>query len=360
MRELKDLRVLFVGDLNQGTRSLMRAQKIHSLCGELVTLSNTPVPFIAGINKPNISSRVFNKLRIPLDEAGINKALEDISDSYKNFDIAWIDKSNMLKPETLRKLKKINSKTVLISVSEDDMYALHNRSRYYENCLPLYDLVFTTKTYNIEELMHLGAKRAEYFLDSYDEDFHRPLAEYEDVESKDINVCFIGTYEPERADTISWLGNNGIQIAVYGNGWESLIGSHQNIQIKKCPVYGAEYIRTINRTKINLGFLRKINRDQVTSRSMEITGAGSFLLAERTERHLQLFEEGIEAEFFSSDQELLEKINAYLSKPEEIKRIGQSGRLRCIRSGYGMKGLIASMLTRALNDSNVPVNFHVD
>lgn len=347
MRDLKDKTVLFVGDLNQGTRSLMRAEKLKSLCASVVTLSNTPVPFIAGIDKPTFLARVLNKLRLPHDETSINDALRKMSRSNGMFDIVWIEKSTMLRPETIRALRNAFPESCLISLSEDDMYALHNRSRYYEKCLPLFDVVFTTKTYNLEELKKLGARRTEFFLDSYDEELHRPLTEYDALEKKDIDVSFIGTHEAERAATIRWLGTQGIRVVVFGNGWDSQRAGYPNIEVKNRPVYGGEYVEVINRSKINLGFLRKINRDQVTSRSMEITGAGGFLLAERTTRHTELFEEGVEADFFSSDEELLEKIRMYLNTPETIRRIGIAGRQRCLRSGYGMKEQVIAVLNRA-------------
>jgi spore maturation protein CgeB len=347
MRDLKDKTVLFVGDLNQGTRSLMRAEKLKSLCASVVTLSNTPVPFIAGIDKPTFLARVLNKLRLPHDETSINDALRKMSRSNGMFDIVWIEKSTMLRPETIRALRNAFPESCLISLSEDDMYALHNRSRYYEKCLPLFDVVFTTKTYNLEELKKLGARRTEFFLDSYDEELHRPLTEYDALEKKDIDVSFIGTHEAERAATIRWLGTQGIRVVVFGNGWGSLKERCPNIDVKNRPIFGGEYVQVINRSKINLGFLRKINRDQVTSRSMEITGAGGFLLAERTPRHTELFEEGVEADFFSSDKELLEKIRMYLNTPETIRSIGLAGRQRCLRSGYGMKEQVIAVLNRA-------------
>lgn len=346
MLDLKTKKVLFVGDLNQGTRSLMRAQKLKDLCGEVVTLTNTPVPFIAGIHKPSLLTRVLYKLRLPQDETTINQTLQRLARSGEIFDAFWFEKSIMLRPETLKLIKQALPEARLISISEDDMYALHNRSRYYEKSLPFYDVVFTTKTYNLEELKQLGARRTEFFLDSYDEDLHRPLVGFHVMDDKDIDVSFVGTYEKERGQTIQWLAAQGVRIVVYGNGWASLKNSHPNLDILNRPVYGEEYVEIINRSKINLGFLRKINRDQVTSRSMEITGAAAFLLAERTDRHLKLFEESVEAEFFSSDEELLEKIKKYLCDPEQARRIGLAARERCLRSGYGMREQVAAILNR--------------
>jgi spore maturation protein CgeB len=346
MLDIKSKRVLFIGDLNEGTRSLMRAQKLRDLCGEVVMMSNTPVPFIAGINKPSFFARVLYKLRRPCDETAINQALQGLVHRGEVFDIFWIEKSIMLRPKTLKVIKRTLPKAHLISISEDDMSAPHNRSYYHDKSLPYYDVVFTTKTYNLHELKQLGAKRTEFFLDSYDEDLHKPSADFGMVYKQDIDVSFVGTYEKERSETIKWLAAQGVRIVVFGNGWTSLKNSHPNLDIQNRPVYGEDYVEVISRSKINLGFLRKINRDQVTSRSMEITGAGGFLLAERTDRHLELFEEGLEAEFFSNDLELLGKIKKYLGSPEQARRIGLAARKRCVHSGYGMREQMVAMLNR--------------
>ncbi len=346
MLDLKNKRVLFVGDLNQGTRSLMRAQKLSDLCGKVVALTNTPVPFIAGIHKPSLFNRVLYKLGLPRDETSINQSLQRLAQNGEVFDYLWFEKSIMIHPKTLKLIKHAMPKARLISISEDDMYARHNRSRYYEKSLPFYDVVFTTKTYNLLELKKIGARRTEFFLDSYDEDLHRPLIGFDIIKNKDIDVSFVGTYEKERAQTIQWLAAQGVRVVVFGNGWTSLKNSHPNLDIQNRPVYGEAYVEIINRSKINLGFLRKINRDQVTSRSMEITAAAAFLLAERTDRHVELFEEGVEAEFFSNNQELLGKIREYLHQSECVRRIGLAARERCLRSGYGMRDQIVAIMNR--------------
>jgi spore maturation protein CgeB len=86
-----------------------------------------------------------------------------------------------------------------------------------------------------------------------------------------------------------------------------------------------------------LNFLRKINRDEVTSRSVEIPACGGFMLGERTERHLEFFKEGQQAEFFESNDELLSKTRYFLGHPEERIKIAQAGRDRCLSSAYSMR-----------------------
>jgi spore maturation protein CgeB len=93
-----------------------------------------------------------------------------------------------------------------------------------------------------------------------------------------------------------------------------------------------------------LGLLSKWIPETSTARTFEIPASGSFLLAERTPEHEQYFEEGREAEFFSTEAELVEKLRKYLSDSAARARIAAAGRLRCTRSGYSyeasMKGLL--------------------
>jgi spore maturation protein CgeB len=131
------------------------------------------------------------------------------------------------------------------------------------------------------------------------------------------------------------LAQNGIPVRIWGGGWqEKWSVSHPNLKIESSPIWGADYARTICSFDINLNFLRKVNRDLQTTRSMEIPACGAFMLAERSAEHLELFEEGKEAEFFGSDAELLEKVKYYLIHETARRQIARAGRDRCLRSGY--------------------------
>ena len=94
------------------------------------------------------------------------------------------------------------------------------------------------------------------------------------------------------------------------------------------------YASAISAFRINLCFLRKANRDRVTTRSVEIPACGGFMLAERTEEHLALFEEDVEAAYFSNDDELLDKARWYLAHEGARARVAEAGRRRCWSGSY--------------------------
>jgi spore maturation protein CgeB len=61
------------------------------------------------------------------------------------------------------------------------------------------------------------------------------------------------------------------------------------------------------------------------------------LLADRTEEHQGFFEEGVEADYFSSDEELIDKAVFYHQNPDVRIKIAAAGRARCVSSGYSYR-----------------------
>jgi len=341
------MKILFIGDLNEYGRSFQRYRNLKELGHEVAGLSHTPVSAEAGSDKKGgFLSRVAWRLRFPLDTTGVNNNIKEVV-TKNDFDIIWVEKGNTIRPKTLKFLRNLKPLPKIISCSEDDMYASHNHSFYYKRGLKYYDVVFTTKTYNLEELKRFGARRTELFLDSYDEKTHHPVSlTADEMKIFGSDVCFVGTFEKERVESMLFLAKNGVAVTVWGNGWGGWAGKDPNLDIKNKPVYNQDYAKAICGAKINLCFLRKINRDEVTSRSVEIPACGGFMLAERTNRHLEFFEKGKEAEFFGSDEELLEKTKKYLANETERKKIAEAGREKCLKSGYSTREQLAQMIAK--------------
>ena len=135
-----------------------------------------------------------------------------------------------------------------------------------------------------------------------------------------------------------------------GDGkWNEYKGIYPNLTILP-SVFNENYSKALGAFKISLCFLRKMNYDQQTTRTMEIPACGGFMLAERTKEHLELFDEGKEAVYFSTNRELLELCRYYLSNEKKRKSIAEAGLQRCKTSGYSNEKTIKKMLEIVLKN----------
>ena len=244
----------------------------------------------------------------------------------------WVDKGLSITSATLKKVKELSPNTQLIHYSPDDMLNPDNQTIDYLSNIPIYDYHVTTKSYNVSELKELGAKNVVFVNNAFEPTVHRKIGltpeEYTYFQSK---VGFIGFFEQDRFEKMLFLANNGIKVKVWGETWKHLVGKYDNLEIIPINYWGEEYVKVLNGTTINLCFLRKVNRDAQTTRSVEIPACGGFMLAERTEEHLKLFKEGIEADFFFDEQELLKKVVYYLKNTERVNEIRENGYNRCLQ-----------------------------
>ncbi|MAW97095.1 MULTISPECIES: glycosyltransferase [unclassified Leeuwenhoekiella] len=346
------MRILSVGNLTnygQSNTCLHRHWSLESI-GEVDSVDTA-------IDNVSLNYKVRNWLfqrglsvSLP-DIAGVNNDIMAKVKSHK-YDVVWIDKGTLVNYRTLEFIKKTSPKTKIISYSPDNMALRHNQSQNYLHSLPYYDYVFTNKSYIIDTLHKLGAKNVQFVNNSYESQFHYPrVLSPEDVKKYDVDVGFIGTWEKERFQSILYLAENGINVTVFGDGkWNSFKNHHFNLNIKP-PLYSEEYCKALKGFKISLCFLRKMNLDQQTTRSVEIPACGGFMLAERTEEHCKLFKEGNEADFFETNEELLKKCRYYLINDELRVEIARAGTERCIASGYSNNMTIKRMIEIALKNS---------
>ncbi|WP_373161993.1 glycosyltransferase [Bacteroides uniformis] len=347
----RKLHILSIGGfsgLGESNTCLQR-NRILQTFGEVDQVDTTAVPF-------NLWYRSCNKLfqwGLPIslpDLCGANKQIKEKIHRNK-YDIIWIDKGIIINEDSFIAIKKYAPQAKLIGYSPDYMCARHNQTKAFLASLKFYDVYVTTKSYSVDELKILGCKDVYFVGNSYQEGFHRPYVLTADEQKKyGCAVGFIGAWEKERSDSIIYLAENGIKIIIWGSKeWEDICTCHENIEFRGKELLDETYCKAICGCKISLCFLRKINLDLQTTRSVEIPACGSFMLAERTKEHLAMFEEGKEAAYFSSDKELLEKCRYYLTHEEERKQIAAAGHERCTNSGYSNYDRIRAIIDYALN-----------
>jgi spore maturation protein CgeB len=339
-------RILYVGvvDPSGYATSTHRLRALRDLGHEVLAIDSTlPAASLPRRLLRRLERRFLRVVRHPSLDREI---LDGLRSSQP--DILWLDKIDCLRPETLEEARRLQPGIRIVGFSLDDMMNPDNKIRFFVEALPCYDIYFTTKSFGVPELEAFGCPRVEFVDNSFDPNTHRPVElSAEERERYGGPVGFIGTYEEERAHSIAALGRAGITVKVWGNGWkERASGMNPNVMIAGPSMGGETYAKIINSFDINLAYLRKCNRDLQTTRSVEIPACGKFMLAERSEEHLALFEEGVEAEFFADDQELLTKTRYYLDHPEEREKIAAAGRQRCIESGHSNQERLRSMLAR--------------
>lgn len=283
-------------------------------------------------------------LRVP-ENNGENQRIKKLIDENQ-YDVVWIDKGITIFPETLKYIKQVQPDCRIISYSPDNMALRHNQSQQYLECIPLYDYIVTNKSYILDDMKKLGARNIQFVNNSFEPSFHYPR-ELSEQDKKRIggDVGFVGMWEKERCESILYLTDHGIKVRVFGDKkWKKYQNYNSNLTIEVGGLFSDDYAKSFQAFKISLCFLRKMNFDQQTTRSVEIPACGGFMLAERTNEHMQLFKEGKEAAFFSSNEELLEKCRYYLYHEDERLEIAKKGLERCINSNYSNEGVIQNVL----------------
>ena len=253
-------------------------------------------------------------------------------------DLLWADKLLWMQPKTLEALRAMGIATVSYMI--DNPFGLRQDPgwRLYMKSIPGYDLHVVQRDKNLLDYRARGARDVIKIQTAYEPTLHFPPPATWSDRDRDREVSFIGTPYDNRAQILKNLAAlNQFQVAISGSRrlWERDLGSASFNQLfREGELYLQQYREAIWRSKINLSFLTLSNQDEFVHKSFEIAGCGGFLLAERSEGHLQRFREDEEAVFFSSFDELAAKIRRYLHDEAARTRIAAAGRARAHRDGY--------------------------
>lgn len=344
------MRILFLGQIDPGQTSLMRLRALVRL-GHEVRGVNTVEPWLRATWLRRHSQKRLGFGSI-VDE--INARVMVAAREFKP-ELVWAEKQEYLLGETLEALRRTGAR--LVHFTPDPYFSLSwKRTRVMDEVIRQFDALVFCKRYEQKDYAALGRPLV-YMPLGFCDETHRPLP---DADPRwNCQVGFLGGWEPRRQELLGAVAAAGANLKIWGGYWDFLadgrwtlrrhlilrqLAGSEPVRFRCEPelarafqgdeVYGDDYARALTGSKIGVGFLRVVCPDQHTTRTFEIPATGSLLLADRTDEHREFFREGAEAEFFSSSEELVDKVKFYTANEATRVRVAAAGFSRCHRSGY--------------------------
>jgi hypothetical protein len=354
------MKILFLGPTALGQTSLMRFNALKRL-GHTVQSVDTVAPWRAA---SWLARQTQRRLQLGPVVNAINAQVLQVAQNFRP-ELVWAEKQEFVRTETLLELRKLGAR--LVHFTPDPYFFLPwKRTRLMDAGMKEFDVLVYCKAYEKRDYEAIG-RPVVYMPLGYCDEVHRPLESDDKRWSCDIG--FLGGWEPRREQMLAPLAAAGLGLKIWGGYWDflkdgkwtlrrkiimrQLAGGqsyriHRNDKLASClqgnEVYHDDYARALTGSRISVGFLRKVCPDQHTTRTFEIPACRSLLLADRTDEHQAFFEEGREAEFFSSGEELLDKAKFYSANEQARGRLASAGFERCIRSRYAYVHRLADAL----------------
>ena len=326
------MRVLSVGPLWRGSnagglfRALSRAGCFVEILDEFYYVS---------LKSRNKVTKIAERLLRSRQEREFNDAIKSTVAVFKP-DVLLVYKGVFVQPETLLFAREKGCQLALFY--PDVSMTAHGGN--IPKSIPLYDIVFTTKTFGITDMKaKYGVKNAHFIPHGFDPDIHRPLPI--GSEERDIFGCdasFIGTWSAKKEAMLARLKEAipELDLKIWGDQWWRTNTEAIKSSIQGRPVVGDLYALAIQCSAINLGILSEqvsgsSSGDLITSRTFHIPAASGFMLHERNEESVLYFREGEEAAFFNGADELISQVRHYLSAPGERDGVRKAGYQRAIK-----------------------------
>jgi spore maturation protein CgeB len=334
-------RILLVGAWQWNIYEQALSEGLKANCCEVI-----PFAFKDYIPYSSIRGYLQQKLLMGPDIIRLNKSLVQAVQSHRP-DIVFLNRAIFIGAQTVTQIKQF-SNSIIITYNNDNPFAYRKWSlwRHYLDSIKISEVNFFYRPLNVTDAQLKGIPNPQLLLPYYVEGLHRPISNIPDNFRSEI--VFVGHYEPDgRANILEYLVEQGIPLRIFGTGWNDL-PKHSKLRRQTIyPVYEEDYVKAITGAKIALVFLSKYNNDTYTRRCFEIPACGTLMAAPRTKDLKQFFVEDHEAIFFSSKEELFEKVMFYLSHSPMREQMAAAGRKRVQKDQHNNRGRCLQILEAA-------------
>jgi spore maturation protein CgeB len=229
----------------------------------------------------------------------------------------------------------------------DDPWNPQHRAEWFMRALPKYDIVFSPRRANLEDLRQAGCRNVRYLPFAYAPELHFPDPPVTPVDQAqyDADVVFAGGADPERAPYFSALIEAGVKVALYGGYWRRYSGTRSADRGFASP----EGLRkAIGGGRVAICLVRRANRDGHAMRTYELAATGACILAEDTPEHREILgADGVSAVYFRSLSEMIVKAQDLLRDQPRRQRLSAEVRARICGGGNTYRDRLETMLRLA-------------
>jgi spore maturation protein CgeB len=197
-----------------------------------------------------------------------------------------------------------------------------------------YDNIFFQDPYIVHILKNQYNKKNIFYLpECCNPKFHKQVVLVsEDYDKYSCDISTYGSPHNYRSFFFNQLSDLDYKIKIWGNQSPIWLKS-EKIKL----LYKGEYL--VNEEKAKAVLLSKINLNTLVpsgiyglnARTFEIAGIGGFQMIHWRPGLADLFEDGKELVSFNNFDEVVEKINYYLDRPEEREIIAKAGQIRAYK-----------------------------
>ena len=220
---------------------------------------------------------------------------------------------------TLRHLRD-QTRATLVCYSTDNPLVPGRLRRNVFAAIPEYDVYASPRRSTLAALAARGCRMPVHVRFAYDPAVHFPERPA-NAAAWASDVVFVGGWDFDRLRWFDPLSRDGdVDLRLYGRGWpDTPLRRHAGGE-----VFGQSFRHAMAGAKVAPCLVRASNDDGHSMRTFEIPACGAFMLAERTDEHLELFEDDVHAAYCTTPEELRDKARFYFANESARVRIANA------------------------------------
>jgi len=294
--------------------------------------------------KNNLSSKLINRLNPNLLLSDINKKIINFC-KQSPVDVIFVNKGSTIFPSTLQEIRLFCK--LIVNYNPDHPFIFHSRgsgNKNVSNSIMNYDILFSYSKNICKKVKEIYKVNTYWIPFGYD-----PKLDNINLRNS-INsdrFLFVGAFDNNRANLMESLKRNDFDI--YGDGeWFTKTAGKNYVRnsFKNAKLYGNDLIQKSKEALASLNILREqnINENAHNMRTFEVPGMGGTLISNFTEEQAYFFEPDKEMIYFSSTDELNDRLNHLKSHHDQALKIRINALERSRKSNYNYNHRCREML----------------